>query len=185
MPGMERDDGIPQSAHHHVRYRGGMSQRAIQDDYPDDVAHCYGCGRLNETGLHIRSFWDGDETVCRLRPRPEHTAVPGYVYGGLIASLIDCHGTGSAALAASRARGPQAEGDPPLRFLTASLHVDYLAPTPLDTELEARGTIREIKGRKVVTDITVRAGGRETARGYVIAVQAPDEFIARLAKQES
>ncbi|MBT9282958.1 MAG: hypothetical protein KM312_10005 [Hydrogenibacillus schlegelii] len=24
-------------------------------------------------------------------PRPEHLALPGFVYGGLIASLIDCH----------------------------------------------------------------------------------------------
>jgi len=142
-----------------------MNQRSIQDDYPDDVAHCYGCGRLNDLGLHIRSFWDDEQTVCRLRPRPEHTALPGYVYGGLIASLIDCHGTGSAALAAYRAQNREPGSDPPLRFLTASLHVDYLEPTPIDTEMEARGTIREIKGRKVVTDISVRAGGRETARG--------------------
>ena len=161
-----------------------MNQRSIQDDYPDDVAHCYGCGRLNDLGLHIRSFWDDEQTVCRLRPRPEHTALPGYVYGGLIASLIDCHGTGSAALAAYRAQNREPGSDPPLRFLTASLHVDYLEPTPIDTEMEARGTIREIKGRKVVTDISVRAGGRETARGYVVAVQAPDDFIARLAKRE-
>jgi acyl-coenzyme A thioesterase PaaI-like protein len=161
-----------------------MNRRSIQDDYPDDVAHCYGCGRLNDRGLHIQSFWDGEQTVCRLRPRPEHTALPGYVYGGLIASLIDCHGTGSAALAAYRAQNREPGSDPPLRFLTASLHVDYLEPTPIDTEMEARGTIREIKGRKVVTDISVRAGGRETARGYVVAVQAPDDFIARLAKRE-
>ena len=158
-----------------------MSTMSIQDYYPDDVAHCYGCGRLNDEGLHIRSFWDGEQTICRLRPRPCHTAVPGYVYGGLIASLIDCHGTGSAALAAYRAQGREPGTDPPLRFLTASLHVDYLEPTPLDSELEARGTIREVKGRKVVTDISVRAGGRETARGRVTAVQAPEGFIEKLA----
>jgi acyl-coenzyme A thioesterase PaaI-like protein len=160
-----------------------MSTKAVQDIYPDDVAHCYGCGRLNDEGLHIRSFWDGEQTVCRLRPRPYHTAVPGYVYGGLIASLIDCHGTGSASLAAYREQGREPGTDPPLRFLTASLHVDYLEPTPIDVELEARGTIREVKGRKVVTDIVVLAGGRETARGRVIAVQAPDDFMERLARR--
>jgi hypothetical protein len=50
--------------------------------------------------------------------------------------------------------------------------------------MEARGTIREVKGRKVVTDISVRAGGRETARGYVVAVQAPDDFVARLSRRK-
>ena len=157
-----------------------MAAKPVQDFYPDDLARCYGCGRLNEHGLHIRSYWDGDQTVCRFQPRPFHTAVPGYVYGGLIASLIDCHGTGSAALAAYRAQNREPGSDPPLRFLTASLQVDYLEPTPIDGELEARGTIREVKGRKVVTEIVVLAGGRETARGRVVAVQAPEDFVKRL-----
>ncbi len=79
--------------------------KAFQDYYPGDFACCYGCGRLNEHGLQIKSYWDGNETVCHFTPRPYHTAIPGYVYGGLIASLIDCHSTGSAAAAAARAAG--------------------------------------------------------------------------------
>jgi uncharacterized protein (TIGR00369 family) len=159
-----------------------MSEEAFQDSYPDDLSHCYGCGRLNEHGLHIRSFWDGDETVCRLRPRPYHTAVPGYVYGGLIASLIDCHGTGSAAAAAYRKEGRPPGSKPPLRFLTASLHVDYLRPTPIDATLEARGRIVEVGERKVVVSIRVLAAGVETARGEVVAVRAPDDFLKRLER---
>ena len=77
--------------------------RAFQDTYPENVAHCYGCGRLNEHGHQIKTYWDGDETVTRFQPHPEHTAIPGFVYGGLIASLIDCHSTGTAAAAAYRA----------------------------------------------------------------------------------
>jgi acyl-coenzyme A thioesterase PaaI-like protein len=162
-----------------------MSDKAFQDFYPDDLAHCYGCGYLNEHGHHVRSFWDGEETVCRLTPEPYHTAVPGYVYGGFIASLIDCHGTGSAAAAAYRAQGREMGTDPPLRFLTAKLEVNYLAPTPLDGPLEARGRIREVKGRKVVVDISVLARGRETARGTVVAVQAPDELVEKLLRREA
>ncbi|MEK4242201.1 hypothetical protein NYE39_09400 [Janibacter sp. FSL W8-0316] len=78
---------------------------AFQDTYPDDVAHCYGCGTQNPAGHQLKSHWDGEETVARFTPRPEHTAMPGYVYGGLIASLVDCHGTGSAAAAGHRAQG--------------------------------------------------------------------------------
>ena len=74
----------------------------FQDSYPDDVSHCYGCGRLNPHGLQIKSYWEGEEAVCRYRPQPYHTAIPGYVYGGLIASLIDCHSTGTASAAARR-----------------------------------------------------------------------------------
>lgn len=159
-----------------------MSEEAFQDSYPDDLSHCYGCGRLNEHGLHIRSFWDGEETVCRLTPRPYHTAVPGYVYGGLIASLIDCHGTGSAAAAAYRREDRLPGSEPPLRFLTASLRVDYLRPTPIDTTLEARGRIGEVAERKVVVAIRVLADGTETARGEVVAVRAPDDFLRRLER---
>ncbi len=144
---------------------------AFQDYYPDDVAHCFGCGRLNEHGHRIRSYWDGEETVCRFTPQPHHTAIPGYVYGGLIASLIDCHGTGTAAAAMYRAENRPMDSDPPLRFVTGSLHVDYLHPTPLGCTLEIRGVVKEIKGRKVVVEATLSAEGEICARGEVVAVK--------------
>jgi acyl-coenzyme A thioesterase PaaI-like protein len=150
--------------------------KPIQDYYPDDVAHCYGCGRLNEQGHQIKSFWEGDETVSHYKPKDYHTAIPGYVYGGLIASLVDCHGTGTAALAAYRAESREHDSLPALRFVTASLQVDYLKPTPLGVELELRGKIIELKGKKVISEITVSANGEVTAKGKVIAVQMPESF---------
>jgi uncharacterized protein (TIGR00369 family) len=153
---------------------------AVQDFYPDDVAHCYGCGRLNDRGLHIRSTWDGDNTVAILTPQPYHTAIPGYVYGGLMASLIDCHGTGSAALVAYRAAGREPGTAPALRFVTASLKVDYLRPTPKGIPLVARGRILELKPRKVVTEITVFANNEVCARGEVVAVLMPEKMLAGL-----
>lgn len=152
-------------------------QRAFQDYYPEQVAHCYGCGRLNEHGLQIKSYWEGEEAVARYRPRPYHTAIPGYVYGGLIASLIDCHSTGTAAAAAHRAAGRPMDSEPMLRFLTASLHVDYLKPTPIDAELEVRARAVEIKGRKVVIESTLYAHGEACAKGIVVAVRMPDEMM--------
>ena len=153
---------------------------AFQDYYPDEVSYCYGCGRLNEHGLQIKSYWDGEETVCHYQPRPYHTAVPGYVYGGLLASLIDCHGTGTAAAAAYRDQGRPMDSDPPLRFLTASLHVDYLKPTPIDRPLELRGRVTEIKGRKVIVAVELYAHDELCVRGEVVTVQVPDDFMARL-----
>jgi len=153
-----------------------MDDKAVQDYYPDDLSHCYGCGRLNEHGLHIQTYWDGDETVCTFHPKPYHTAIPGYVYGGLIASLIDCHGTGTAAAAAYRAEGRPMDTEPPLRYVTASLHVDFLRPTPLGVPLEVRATVKEIKGRKVVVEETLSAGGEVCARGEVVAVRMPEHL---------
>jgi acyl-coenzyme A thioesterase PaaI-like protein len=150
-----------------------MKSPAFQDAYPDDLSHCYGCGRLNEHGLQLKSRWDGEETVAVFTPRPYHIALPGFVYGGLIASLVDCHGTASAAAAACRAEGRELGSEPPVRFVTAALHVDYLRPTPLGGPLEIRGRIEEIKGRKIVVAATVSAGGQLCARGRVVAVRMP------------
>ena len=162
------------------RHKLPMSETAFQDTYPDEVSYCYGCGRLNEHGLQIKSYWDGDQTVCIYQPQPYHTAIPGYVYGGLIASLIDCHATGTAAAAMYRYQERAMDSLPPLRFLTASLHVDYLKPTPIDGPLELRAHASEIKGRKVIVEVTLSAAGDICARGEVVAVLAPDELMARL-----
>ena len=153
-----------------------MPEKAFQDYYPDSLSYCYGCGRLNDHGLHIRSCWEGDETVCVFEPRPYHIAIPGFVYGGLIASLIDCHSTGTAAGAAHRAAGLLlGEGAMP-RFVTASLHVDYLKPTPLGGTLVVRGQVKEMKGRRVVVTSMLSAGGEVCARGEVVAVQIQEDF---------
>jgi len=149
---------------------------AFQDLYREDYAHCYGCGRLNPDGLQIKTRWEGDESVTRYTPRPYHIAIPGFVYGGVLASLIDCHGTGTAAAAAARAQGRPLDSDPPLRYVTASLKVDYLKPTPLGVELEIRGRATEVKGRKAVVESTLYADGVATVRGEVIALALPDTF---------
>ncbi len=154
-----------------------MTSKAFQDYYPDDLSHCYGCGRLNADGLRIKSRWEGDEAVCTFTPRHYHTAIPGFVYGGLIASLIDCHSTGTASAAAYREAGREMGTAPALRFLTAALHVNYLKPTPIDGPLEIRATVKEVKGRKVVIASRLLANGQVCATGEVVAVQVPEHLM--------
>ncbi len=156
-----------------------MSTPAFQDFYPEELSHCYGCGKNNPHGHQVKSYWDGDETVAHFTPAPYHTAIPGFVYGGLIASLVDCHGTGTASAAAYRAAGRALGTAPALRFVTGSLQVSYLAPTPLGVELELRGKPVEVKEKKVVVDITVSANGRVTAKGQVIAVRMPESMTPK------
>src|SRR5512147_2643458 len=158
-----------------------MPKKSFQDDYPDLLAHCYGCGRLNEHGYQIQSYWDGDESVCHFLPKPYHIAIPGYVYGGLLASLIDCHGTGTAAAALYKAaQEKNSASEPNTRTLTASLHVDYLKPTLLGIELEVRGKVKEHKGRKVTIEEWILANGVITVRGEVVAVQVPESMLDEL-----
>jgi acyl-coenzyme A thioesterase PaaI-like protein len=165
-----------------------IDEKPVQDFYPQNMSYCYGCGRLNEAGLHIQSFWTGTEGLCRFTPRPEHMAIPGYVYGGLIASLIDCHGTGTAAAAAYHHEQRSLDSLPANRFLTASLQVDYLLPTPLGIELELRARPIEVKTRpdkkgvervrKVTLEVDLLAQGKICARGHIVTVQAPAHLIS-------
>ena len=66
--------------------------------------------------------------------------------------------------------------DPPLRFVTASLHVDYLLPTPIGVPLEVRGKVKMIKGRRVVVEARLLAEGKVCAQGEVVVVQMPENM---------
>jgi acyl-coenzyme A thioesterase PaaI-like protein len=151
---------------------------AIQDLYPDDFAHCFGCGRHNGRGHQLKSFVVGDEVVARFTPRAEHTALPGFVYGGLIASLIDCHAMATAAAAAERAAGRSIGDGPAPRFVTAALNVSFLKPTPIGGELVVRGRVTERSERKAMVEVTLSANDVVTARGNVVAVPMPASMKA-------
>ncbi|MCB0747573.1 MAG: PaaI family thioesterase [Ignavibacteriae bacterium] len=150
--------------------------KSFQEYYTEDFSHCYGCGTNNALGHQLKTYWDGNETVSKFKPKPEHTALPGFVYGGLIASLIDCHSTGSGSAALYKNQKEKTENYP--RCVTASLKVDYLKPTPIDCTLELRGTIKEIKGRKVIVETRLYAKNEICAKGEVIVVQVPDNWKA-------
>lgn len=153
-----------------------MAEKAFQDYYEEAHSVCYGCGRLNRHGLQIKSYWDGDESVCRFTPLPYHTAMEGFVNGGIIASVIDCHGTGTAAAVAYRAAGRDMGTKPELRFVTASLHVDYLRPTPIDAPMELRGKVKQMRGRRVIVSITVFSKGQVCATGEVVTMRIPESL---------
>ncbi|WP_019240799.1 MULTISPECIES: PaaI family thioesterase [Bacillus] len=156
--------------------------KAVQDEYADDYSWCYGCGRLNEEGHHFRTTWleDGEKTVTLYKPLPEHKAIPGFVYGGVIASLIDCHGTGSAALALHRKNGHEpGDGMEPPRFVTASLHVDFMKPTADNCVLKAIGTVEEIHPKKWKVNAEVYANDTLCVKGEVVAVCMPKTFTQK------
>ena len=103
--------------------------------------------------------------------------MPGFVYGGLLASLIDCHARGTAAAAAERAAGREIGEAPSPRFVTAALNVSYLKPTPLGPELEIRARVVERTPRKTVVAATVAEDGVITVRADVVAVPIPAHMI--------
>src|SRR5215467_4483449 len=139
---------------------------AIQDLYPNELAHCFGCGRHNPQGYHLKSYVEGEEVVARFTPDSQYVSMPGFVYGGLLASLVDCHAMAAASAADLPPSGEASDPAAP-RYVTAALRVEYLKPTALGVELEIRGRVREQSGRKKVVDLTLSAGGTVTVRAEV------------------
>ncbi len=151
-------------------------KKPIQDLYDDDFSQCYGCGRLNDEGLHLKTYLEDELTISKFTPKDHHIAIEGFVYGGLLASLIDCHGTGSAAIFYAKENKIELkEGNSP-RFVTGKLNVNYLKPTPLGKELLITGELIVAAKRKVKTKINVLVDGVVTVTGEVTAILLPDNF---------
>ena len=148
-----------------------MTQNPIQNFYPEDASICFGCGRNNAHGLHIQTFWDGEEGIAHFTPQPYHTGWPGAVYGGLLASLIDCHSIGTSIAAMYQAEGREPGSHPQIQCVTGTLHVVYVHPTPMDAELVLRAHIKELTPRKAVVETILTANGEECVRGEVVAVR--------------
>jgi len=146
-------------------------KKAIQDLYPDDLSYCYGCGRNNPDGFHLKTYLENDETITRFTPDPKYVAIPGAVFGGLIASLFDCHGTGSAAAFICQAENISMDSPINIRCVTGSLKVNFIIFTPVNTELEVIGKLRKIEGRKVWVDMTLTAKGEVRATAEILAIR--------------
>jgi acyl-coenzyme A thioesterase PaaI-like protein len=145
---------------------------ALQDVWPN--ATCFGCGPSNPHGLHIKSYWsdDGQEVICSFHPQAYHNAgFENVMYGGMVASLCDCHSVWTAIAATYRKEGREHGSTPIISYVTGNLNVSYLAPTPLDQPLLLRAHIEEIAGRKAKITCAVYAGEVKTAEARVLAIR--------------
>jgi acyl-coenzyme A thioesterase PaaI-like protein len=148
---------------------------AIQDSFADN--HCYGCGADNPLGMQIKSHWDGKVSTCIYMPRPEQSAGPTqYLYGGTIASLIDCHCVGTSIANYYDREGRELGSDPQIWCVTGRLTVNYLKPTRIDKPVQLRAVVEQCTDKKTILSCTVSSEGTVTAGGEVIAVRVPDSW---------
>jgi acyl-coenzyme A thioesterase PaaI-like protein len=150
-------------------------QIAIQDLYPESHSHCFGCGRSNQDGWHLKSYVEGNLTLARVTPDAKYTGgVPDHLYGGAVASLLDCHGTASAAaFSYLQSYSELTESSQIQRHITAQLNVKYIAPTPMGVELTIRGELIAIEGRKVKVKLSLLAGEQLYSEAEMLAVGLP------------
>ncbi len=143
----------------------------FQDHMPENV--CFGCGQ-NHEGLQIKSYWDGDESVCDWESEEKYHGWSNLMNGGIIATLIDCHCMGTAMAEAYRMEDRSLDTLPEYRYATGTLSVKYLKPTP-NTKVQLRAKITEVKGRKTVLSCDFfDEKGNKTAEADVVAIRVFD-----------
>lgn len=153
-----------------------MEDAAFQDRMRDNF--CWGCGADNPDGLHLKSRWETDElAVADWTPRPEFAAGPRHVLnGGIIATLLDCHGVCTALADAYGQEGRAIGSDPEIWHATVSLAVQYLRPTPLDRPLQLAARVVARQGDAVSVDCVLSSAGKDRARATVRTTRVPDEW---------
>lgn len=135
---------------------------------------CYGCGSSNPDGLHIKSYWseDGQFVVATIQPDPKYTS--GFrdaLYGGIIASLIDCHSNWTAMAFGYRAEGREPGTQPLIASVTGSLSIKYLKPTPMNTPLFLKSWVEGEVGRKTRVICELGTADTVTALGDSVFVR--------------
>ena len=143
-------------------------ERPLQNAFPN---HCFGCGSLNAHGFQIKSVSRGDEMLCTWQPEPYHIGYPGYVYGGIIASVVDCHSIWTAIAHHCRENGQSSDEGPPVANVTGALKINYLKPIPIEGSMELRARLLEIGERKMIVGCQVLHSGIECATAEVVAVR--------------
>ncbi|MES3708728.1 PaaI family thioesterase [Pseudomonas putida] len=152
---------------------------AIQDHYPAKFAHCYGCGVNNPQGHKLKSYLKGNIVEACFTVDPVYSGgVPLNAYGGLLASLLDCHGAASAAAFAYRDAGRTMGDDgSPIRFVTGTLNVVFHKPTPLNVELQLQGRLESLSERKAVIALALSANGEVHVSGEMVAIRYIDPTL--------
>lgn len=136
--------------------------------------HCFGCSPDNPHGHHIKSDWDGTRATCRFTPQPWHCAgSPHYVYGGLIASVIDCHCICTAMADAYQREGRAIGEGENILYVTGQLNVSYRKAAPIAGPLVLEARVSEASERKSLVTCFLAVDGEECARAELVAVRVP------------
>lgn len=123
-------------------------------EYLPHSSGCFLCGVENRSGVRARFFVEGNEVLGRVT-LPRH--LNGYkdiVHGGVVAALLD-ETMGWAATVFGKTH--------PM-YVTGEITVKYLAPVPVETEVEIRSRLVEDAGRLAYSEGELRCGGTVCAR---------------------
>jgi acyl-coenzyme A thioesterase PaaI-like protein len=141
---------------------GPSIQQRLFPDLP-----CFGCGPGNERGLQLRSYPWGDTVVAVFLPWPEHNNGLGYLNGGIIATLLDCHSAAAVTHEAARRGWPRLPGAP-LPYVTAGLELRYLRPSPLHQPVTLVARVTEASEAQITVDVRLEWDGKPRAEASAL-----------------
>jgi acyl-coenzyme A thioesterase PaaI-like protein len=140
-----------------VDERGPSIQERLYPDLP-----CFGCGPGNQRGLRLRSFAGPDGVTASFTPWPEHDNGVGYLNGGIISTVLDCHSAAAVLLEADR-RGWQPLPGASLSYVTAGLEVRYLRPSPLDEPVLLTARVTAVEEGQMTAEVELHWDGKVRA----------------------
>jgi len=130
-------------------------------ELPSHFKHCFGCGDLHPTGLHLKArVGDGLTITAQFTVTENHQGAPGLAHGGLLSLAFD-EALGKLMWLL---RAPA---------VTARLETDFLLPVPIGSTLYISARITGQQGRKVYSE----AEGRLNSADGPLAVRAASLFI--------
>lgn len=128
---------------------------------PSHYKHCFGCGELHPTGLHlVAKVGEGLTVTAEFTVTENHQGAPGLAHGGLLSLAFD-EALGKLMWLL---RAPA---------VTARLETDFIRPVPMGTVLHISAEIVGQSGRKVYSEAIGRLGGPDGE----IAVRAASLFV--------
>ena len=139
---------------------------SVQERYYPTLT-CFGCGPANAQGLRLRSYVadDGESVRATFRPWPQHDNGLGYLNGGIISTLLDCHSAAAVVVASDRA-GLSPDGS--LQYVTAGLDVRFRRPSPLDEPVDL--VARAVRVDEGQIDVDVELWWQDRVRASAGAV---------------
>jgi acyl-coenzyme A thioesterase PaaI-like protein len=139
---------------------------SIQDRlYPN--ATCFGCGLANPKGLHLRSYAQDDAVVATFTPWPEHDNGLGYLNGGIIGTVLDCHSAAAVMFEAEERGWPPLPGAE-LSYVTAGLDLRYRRPAPLAEPSELRAWVTRAGEDEMTAVAELWADGKVRAEATAV-----------------
>ena len=144
-----------------------MDDVSIQERFYPTLT-CWGCGHANPKGFHLRSYEKDGLVVASFTSRPEHDNGFGFLNGGVISTVLDCH-TAAAVMLDLHRRGITGA---PLPFITAGFDVRFLRPSPLAATVELNAHMVSLEGDtaivegELLSDNKVRATIRATWKRF-------------------